>query len=210
MVKNRFKDIPLNRSDLEVEAFISSYLLREGFSPSQHEIARGLGRSRYPIQISIQKLIAHGRVTVLKNGKGLTSVAQVASQVPLPQVPLLGAVAAGRPIEAIERRESIEVPSWMMKPNAYYFVLRVQGESMIEDHIENGDLVLIRQSDSARNGDRVVALINNEATLKRFEKKNGRILLHPANAAMRPIEVGAHQEFRIAGIFSGILRKTDH
>jgi repressor LexA len=204
--RSKPKDVPLSPLDLQVEAFVHSFVLREGTSPSQREIARSVNRRLYSVQISLKKLIAHGRMEAsLKNGKGLlpTKSMNTASS-----VPLLGTVAAGRPIEAIEGREQIEVPSWMMKRGANYFVLRVQGQSMIDDHIENGDLVLIRQSQSAHNGDRVVALIDNEATLKRFKKKNGRVVLYPANSSMPPIQVETDQEFRIAGIFAGVLRKV--
>ena len=200
---------PLNKSDLEIESFILRHIVREGRSPSEREIAKGTKRSLAATQFSLKKLIAHGRVkTTLAGGKGLSPVAPV-GEAERSFVPLLGNVAAGRPIEAIEERESIEVPSWMMKPGANYFVLRVQGESMIEDQIQDGDLVLIRQSVTAKNGDQVVALINNEATLKRFEKVGERIRLHPANETLKPIDIGAHQEFRIAGIYSGVLRKAD-
>ncbi len=199
----------LNAFDLEVENFIASFLLREGLSPSQNQIAKALGKHLYSVQFSLKKLLQNGRVeSTLKNGKGLVVTAAESNPSTLVSLPLLGIVAAGRPIEAIEQRRTIEVPAWMMKPRATYFVLQVQGDSMIEDHIEDGDFILVRQTHSAQNGERVVAIIDQEATLKRFEKKKDRIWLHPANVNLSSMEIASHHDFRIAGIFSGVLRKA--
>ena len=206
-VSTKSKPVSLTAVDLAVENFLKSHAVREGFSPSHREIARALDRQLSSVQNSLAKLVRHGRIEPIGGKRrGLTPITPVTQTI---TIPLLGSVAAGQPIEAIEASESVEVPPWMLKPNTRYFVLRVRGRSMIDDHIDDGDLVLIRAAEVARNGERVVALINNEATLKRFESRGGRVFLHPANAAMTTIEVGAHQELRIAGILAGVLRKAD-
>lgn len=207
-VKKRVK-IPnsLTKFDLEVEHYIRSFLLRENVSPSQRNIAEHFEKSLSSIQFSLQKLIHLKRLE--KSNPNGRELIPLQPKSPAQNIPLLGRVAAGLPIEAIEQHETLEVPAWMMKANAQYFVLQVQGQSMIEDSIQNGDFVLIRQTQTANTGDTVVALINNEATLKRYEKKSGRIRLLPANSTMNPIEIEAHQELRIAGIFAGVLRKGE-
>jgi repressor LexA len=131
------------------------------------------------------------------------------------ELPLLGRVAAGRPIEAIESRDTVEVPSFMISRGAtgprghipQHFVLQVQGDSMIEEGILEGDYVVFRKQATANNGQTVVALINNEATIKKYFKRKDKIELHPANDAYKPIIVDHGEDFRIEGILAGVIRK---
>ena len=120
-------------------------------------------------------------------------------------IPMAGMVAAGFPIEPIEQSERIEVPASMLK-GGNTFALRVKGESMKDDGILPGDLVVVRKQDTARNGQTVVALVNREATIKTYFKKNTHIELHPANAAMQPIVVQPSDEFHIEGVLIGVIR----
>jgi len=104
------------------------------------------------------------------------------------KIPLVGAIAAGRPIEAIEEKETLAVPKNLLARSGEHFVLRVKGDSMINDGVFNGDKVIIRKQNEAENGDMVVALINQEeATLKRFFKEKDKIRLQPANPSFKPI-----------------------
>jgi repressor LexA len=121
------------------------------------------------------------------------------------EVPMAGIVAAGLPIEPIGQSESIEVPPSMLR-GGNTFALRVKGESMKDDGILPGDLIIVRKQATARNGQTVVAIINHEATVKVLHRKNGHIELHPANAAMEPIAVATTDEFRVEGIVIGLIR----
>lgn len=124
-------------------------------------------------------------------------------------LPLLGRVAAGRPIEAVQHEETIEVPPSMIKTGAH-FVLKVNGDSMIEQGILDGDFVVIKKQVTANNGQTVVALIDNGATIKKYICRSGSIELHPANSAYKPIIVGAESDFRIEGILVGVVRVLKH
>ncbi len=125
------------------------------------------------------------------------------------ELPLLGTIAAGSPIEAITEQESVFVPADMIGRRETY-VLRVRGSSMIGDGILDGDLVVVERRDHARNGETVVALINNqEVTLKRFYIEAGGVRLQPANPAMEPILL-KNGDFAIQGVMIGLLRKLRH
>lgn len=124
------------------------------------------------------------------------------------EIPMAGIVAAGLPIEPVSQSEMIEVPSSMLR-GGDTFALRVKGESMKEDGILSGDLVIVRKQATARNGQTVVAIVNQEATVKVFHRKERHIELHPANAAMTPIAVHAKDEFRIEGVVIGVIRHCD-
>jgi repressor LexA len=121
------------------------------------------------------------------------------------RLPMAGVIAAGSPIEPIAQTEFVEVPSGMIKGKDH-FVLKVKGDSMKEEGILPGDLVIVRKQAEARNGQAVVGLLNREATLKKYYRRNRRIELHPANAAMKPIVVRAGDDFQIQGIVTGIIR----
>jgi len=119
---------------------------------------------------------------------------------------LAGLITAGSPIEAVEQKESISVPAWMIDEKENSYLLKVKGESMIEDGIFDGDFVIVEKNPSPQNGDTVVALIDQEyATLKKFFKEKGRIRLQPANKTMEPIYVESN--LIIQGVVKGILRK---
>lgn len=123
-------------------------------------------------------------------------------------LPMLGLVAAGKPIEPVLQSESVEVPASMVR-KGQTFVLRVKGESMREDGILPGDLVVVQKQATARNGQTVVALVNREATIKKYYRKEHRIELHPANATMQPIVVGPEDEFAVEGLVVGVIRHCE-
>ena len=118
---------------------------------------------------------------------------------------MTGLVAAGSPIDPVLQSELIDVPPSMVR-GGETFALRVKGESMKEDGILPGDLVVVRRQETARNGQTVVALVNREATIKTYYKKDTHIELHPANAAMQPIMVQPSDEFHIEGVLIGVIR----
>ena len=121
------------------------------------------------------------------------------------EIPMAGMVAAGSPIEPVPQSELIDVPPSMLR-GGQTFALRVKGESMKDDGILPGDLVVVRKQETAKNGQCIVALVNNEATIKTYFKKDAHIELHPANAAMQPIIVRPSDTFYIEGILIGVIR----
>ncbi|MDF1536688.1 MAG: transcriptional repressor LexA [bacterium] len=183
--------------------FVIEHTEREGYAPSQQEIANALGyKSLGTVQNYLTRLEREGLVEKSWN-------ARRGIRVRLPegygyQLPLAGIVSAGKPIEAIETRDTIAVPPTMAREGN--FVLRVEGQSMIEDGILDGDYVVVRKQEYAERGQTVVAIMGNEATVKRFHRKGGRIELHPANSAMEPIIVQDDETFRIEGVVVGVIR----
>jgi repressor LexA len=188
--------------------FIQSYELKNGEVPTRQEIADALELSNVmSAQRAVQKLRDRGKLSYEeKSVRGLQLV-EVDSDDEIADLPMLGVVAAGRPIEAVERNEmSLKVPAYMIKAGYPHFALRVSGSSMIEDGIFDGDHVVVRQQAVAEEGETVVALLDGEATLKRFHRKGKQIELRPANSTMGPIVVGSHQHLRILGVYVGLIR----
>lgn len=154
------------------------------------------------------------RVTIARYEAGMRRIpgsVQVAieqfhqSTAPPLTIPLAGTVAAGSPIEPIEQSELVEIPPGMLKGGTV-FALRVKGDSMKDEGILPGDLVIVRKQVTAKNGQTVVALVNREATIKIYVKTNTHIELRPANVTMVPIVVKPSDEFRIEGVLIGVIR----
>ena len=121
-------------------------------------------------------------------------------------IPLLGYVTAGQPVDIPEEQETVTVPRHMVRKNSY--ALRVRGHSMIDDHIQDGDIIIVEKRETAENGESVVAMINGErVTLKRFYVEADGIRLQPANPSMEPIYL-RHEELQILGIVAGVIRIT--
>ncbi|MGE0615749.1 MAG: transcriptional repressor LexA [Bacteriovoracia bacterium] len=221
-------DAVLTPKQLKVLEFIEQFRAEKGYAPSQHEIAQHFGfQSLGTVQNYLVRLERQGAlqkswnarrgIQLLKTPPSTTHPAarqgssirhdsrDGSGTVP---IPLLGRVAAGRPIEAIETPESIEVPASMLRQGEH-FVLKVSGSSMIEDGILDGDFAVIKKQADAQNGQTVVALIGNEATIKRFYRMRDRVELHPANPAFKPIVVESmvESDFRIEGVLAGVIRK---
>ena len=137
-----------------------------------------------------------------KNGKRALSVLEMHID---NRLPLLGLIAAGYPLEVFENTEYMAVPPQYIKPENY--VLKVNGDSMINDQIQDGDFVIIKRVETANNGDTVVALVNNEATLKRYYKRKNGIELHPQNTEFDIIRVNSEDEFQINGIVLAVFRE---
>ena len=120
-------------------------------------------------------------------------------------IPLAGVVRAGKPVESFPQYEDAEVPSTMIGQGDHV-ALRVKGESMRDEGILPGDLIIMKKTETVRNGQTVVALVNHEATVKKYYKRKAHIELHPANADMEPILVRAADDFQIQGVMVGLLR----
>lgn len=194
----------LTRKQKEVYDYICAYIDEHGVSPTQAEIQDYFGfKSLGSVQDYIKYLINAG---VLKNDpnavRGLVPAEQAEPSV---DIPMLGNVAAGIPIEVIERTETIAVPKSMIRQGTH-FALTVKGQSMIEDGILEGDVIIVKKQATANNGDTVVATVDHEATVKRFQKKAKHIELIPANSSMKPIIV-KDEDFQIKGILVGLIRQ---
>lgn len=185
--------------------FIKDYSGRRGYAPSQWEIAKHFRlKSLGSIQDYLNALEAKGYLTKPWNGKRAIQLTDHGATAV--RIPLAGLVAAGNPIEAIEQSESLEVPASLLK-GGENFALKVTGESMIEEGIHDGDVVIVRKQETAKRGETAVAMVEGEATVKKFYPKRSCIELHPANAAMKPIVVTPDQEFKILGVVVGLIRK---
>lgn len=184
--------------------FIQQYIFLHGYSPSLREIARGIGISPNSISLvsrSIHALAAAGRLEFHK--KGYRNI-QVCGSSEL-SLPLIGRIAAGAPIEAIENRQVIDLGRIVRGED--HFALEVKGDSMVEEGILDGDLVICKRAEQAREGDIIVALIDEQdATLKRVSYRiRDRVTLIPANPALKPKAYLPHR-VRIQGVFVGLLR----
>ena len=198
----------LTHRQKEVYAFLKAYIERHGVAPTYEEIRRHFGfRSYNAVFKHLKQLEARGYLkSPWKNRKQAFSLKKpVQRSLSTTQLPLLGRVAAGEPIEALEDRDTEEVPESFLGTGEH-FALRVRGNSMIEDVIHDGDLILLRKQEDAENGQTVVALLDGEATVKRFYRKGSSVELHPANSQMKPLVVAA-KKVRVQGVVVGLIRK---
>ncbi|HKY62244.1 MAG TPA: transcriptional repressor LexA [bacterium] len=188
--------------------FVQTFLEDRGFAPSQREIAEHFGfRSLGTVQNYLKALEAKGYLAKAKHQSRALRLSEVTDiDQSAIAIPLLGRVAAGQPIEAIENRRTVEVPPALLR-GGENFALEVRGDSMIEEGIREGDLVVVRRQQHAENGQIVIAMLDGEATVKKFFWKNGEVELRPANAALKPIYVNSGQGFQILGLVVGLIRK---
>jgi len=189
---------------------IRDYRIQHGYSPTMQELADMMGVSKVTIFEHIEALEKKG---YLLRARNRARSFEVSPETKLPDeakpasFPLVGTIAAGQPIEAVENRETLDLGTLFTTKHGTY-VLRVKGSSMIDDHIADGDYVIIERRESARDGEVVVALLEDgQATLKRFFKEKGRVRLQPANATMQPIYVQGN--VKIQGVLIGVLRCFD-
>jgi repressor LexA len=203
----------ITRRQRQVYDFISDFVQKKSYSPSYDEIREGLGLSSLAT--------VHKHITNLEKKQLLTRDYNRSRSIDLLQpkgklkqsmsvntnlvLPLMGRIAAGQPIEAVENPETISLGDFVRSKDV--FVLEVRGDSMQDEHILSGDYVLVERTKTAHNGDIVVALVEGtDATLKRFYREGDNIRLQPSNAAMKPIIVPA-ASVQIQGRVIGVMRK---
>ena len=185
--------------------FIQNFTHDNNRPPTFVEIMGGLSiRSLGTINWYVNELEQEGVLQRMrgKNGKRALSLLE---QHINNRLPLLGLIAAGHPLEVFEDSEYMDVPPQYIKPENY--VLKVNGNSMIDDQIRDGDYVIVKKTETANKGDTVVALVNNEATLKRYYLGNKGIELHPQNPDFDIIHVKPADDFQINGIVLAVLRE---
>jgi repressor LexA len=205
----------LTRRQKDVLDFLASFIETHGYSPSYEEIASGLSLAslatvhKHVSALETKNYVRRGfnqSRSLEISSKYLTERRNHRSQPAAPEMPLLGRIAAGSPVEAIQGNERLTFGDFTGNPNT--FALEVRGDSMIEDHICSGDYVLVERVNEVRDGEIVVALVEGtEATLKRFYREpDGTIRLQPANSSMQPILVKP-AAVQVQGRVLAVLRK---
>ena len=200
----------LTEKQIRVLRFYRDFRKQHGISPTLQEAAEALGVSKITVYEHLNHLVKKGAAQRDRaKARSVAILFDPDAKHPTesdeqPQLPLCGTIAAGRPIEAIEDREQIPLTDLVPFSEDHY-LLRVIGKSMIDDHIDDGDIVVIQRRSTARNGDIVVAIVDGEdATLKRFYDEDGRIRLQPANASLSPTYP---QQVEIRGVVEGVVRR---
>jgi repressor LexA len=194
----------LTKRQREIYEYLKDHIRSQGYAPSIAEIGKQFDLSS---PATVHKHLVHlEEKGLIRKQQNLSRAIEVVPESGNAlSYPLLGEIAAGKPIEALDQREVIDLlPNGRDKD---VFVLRVKGNSMIEDHIQSGDYVIVEKRNVAENGETVVALIDNDrATLKRFYRENGRVRLQPAHPDIKPIFV-REGDFTIQGVVISVLRK---
>ncbi|KKT25819.1 MAG: Modification methylase BamHII [Parcubacteria group bacterium GW2011_GWA2_43_9b] len=196
----------ITKRQKQVLDFITDHQGRKGYAPSLDEIRKKLKLSSVSTaHFHVSKLRDLG---LLSKEKNKPRSIEAFGRETMIKIPLLGTIAAGQPIEAIQNKEMIAVPKSKISSSSEIYALRVVGSSMIDENINDGDVVLVRQQETAENGQKVVALIDNhEATLKKFYKERGHIRLQPANKNMEPLIFRNGRDVSIQGIVLDVIRE---
>ncbi|MBU4299428.1 transcriptional repressor LexA [Patescibacteria group bacterium] len=197
----------LTQKQKAVFDFVKTYLKDKEYAPSLEEIQKKFKlASVSTAHYYISKLKKAGYLEKLKNKARSISIPE---REPLVKIPLLGTIAAGEPIEVIRENEFISVSKTKLPKSGEIYALRVSGNSMIDENIRDGDVVLVKQQEVAENGQRVVALIDNyEATLKKFYRERGHIRLQPANKTLEPIIIRKDRDIKIQGIVVDVITES--
>lgn len=201
---NKFSTLaPVQRKTLD---FVRSYLSEKGFAPALKDICENIGvKSASTAHFHLERLEKKGFIKRGDDGR-FEIIDSPKIELGPTAVPLVGVIAAGRPIEAIENKTFIDVPPTMIDGKGEVYCLEVSGESMIDEHICDGDLVVIKKQDTANDGQIVVALLEDgSATLKKFRRlKSGKVMLIPANPKLQPMTL---DEVTVQGRVIGIIRE---
>jgi repressor LexA len=194
----------LTERQREIYDFIRSKIEGRGYGPTVREIGGAFDiKSPNGVMCHLNALVKKGLIT--RQDRSARAIQLVGHKLGSAGVPMLGTVAAGSPTQAVSQDERLEFADLFGHPNQY--ALKVRGKSMIEDHIEDGDYVIIKKQETAENGQRVVAMINGEVTLKKYYKKKDQVRLDPANASMEPIMVHPGDDIKILGVLNGVIRR---
>jgi repressor LexA len=199
--------LPLTKRQREILDYLQDFIQQHGYAPSLEEIGRRFGLSSLAtVHKHLTNLQEKGFIKRAWNRSRSVEMLPTNTNGRSVELPLLGYVAAGLPIEAIPSAETIAVPEDMVGRRDTY-VLRVRGNSMIDEQICDGDLVIVEDRKTAQNGETVVALLGgSDVTLKKLYRENGRIRLQPANPTMQPIFAEADQ-VQVQGVVVGVMRK---
>lgn len=198
-----------HKKQKQVLDFISSYHDKKNYAPSLEEICKKFKlASVSTAHFHVKKLQNLGFINKQNNKPRSISVYKNQQMV---KIPLIGTIAAGQPIEAIQNKEIIAVPKSKISHTGKFFALQVVGNSMIDENINNGDLILIKQQDTAENGQKIVALMDNyKVTLKKFYKEKNYIRLQPANKTIEPIIIKKDREFAIQGVVIDVIKNEEN
>jgi len=194
----------LTKKQNQIFEYIKKYIGKNGYSPSLEEIGHHFGLAKSTVHQHIGALEEKGYLNKIDHqARALEITAEN-----LVSIPLLGNIAAGQPIEVIEDKEMIAVPKSKIPASSEVYALRVVGNSMIDENINDGDIILVKHQNTADNGQKVVALLDsNETTLKKFYRENGHIRLQPANKNMEPIIIRRSKDISIQGIVLDVIRE---
>ena len=195
----------------EVYDFVAGFIEDRGFAPTMAEIGEELGlRSQATVHQLLSVLESEGLIRRVPHASRAIEIIEQSAPELTSEIPLLGTVAAGRPIEAVLSDETVAVPPDMIG-RGRTFALRVRGDSMIDEQIRDGDLIIVESCQTATNGQTVVALVNgSSATVKRFYKGRGLIRLEPANDDYDTIVIEEPDHVDIQGVVIGVIRKYRH
>jgi repressor LexA len=201
--------MPLTKRQKEILDFLEEFLREQGYPPSFEEIARHFGyTSLATVHEHLENLRQKGYIRKSYNASRSIELVPSGRDAAAVELPLLGRVAAGLPIEAIEDQETVTVPEDMISRGGQHYVLRVRGDSMIDEQIRDGDFVIVNSRNVAQNGEVVVALVHGDsATVKKFYREgDGRVRLQPANPTM-PAMFFPADDVAIQGVVVGVIRR---
>jgi repressor LexA len=194
----------LTERQREIYDFIREKIEARGYGPTVREIGQGFDiRSPNGVMCHLKALEKKGLIK--REGFSARAIQIVDHRPHSGGLPFLGLVAAGSPTQAVANEDRLQFNELFGGPNHY--VLQVRGQSMIDDHIKDGDYVVIRKRETAENGERVVAMIDGEVTLKRYYREKNHIRLEPCNKGMEPIIVNSNEDAKILGVLIGVMRK---
>lgn len=194
----------LTERQREIYDFIKEKIESRGYGPTVREIGAAFDiRSPNGVMCHLKALVKKGLIN--REDRSARAITLVDYRPGASGLPYVGRVAAGSPTLAIENAEWLAFNDLFGGKN--HFVLKVKGDSMIDDHIQDGDYVVIKKQENAHNGQRVVAMIDNEVTLKKFYKDRNRIRLEPSNGDFDPIVVRPGDDIKILGVLIGVLRR---
>lgn len=199
---------PLTKRQREILDYLQDFIQQHGYAPSLEEIGRHFGLSSLAtVHKHLTNLQEKGVITRHWNRSRSLELLTARPSARSVEVPLLGYVAAGMPIEAVSSPETMAIPEALLSSRRDTYVLRVRGDSMIDEQIRDGDWVVVEDRKQADNGDMVVALVDGQdVTLKKFYREPGRIRLQPANPTMAPIYVDP-DHVQVQGVVVGVMRK---
>jgi len=202
-----FATVTLTKRQKELVAYLRGYIAEHGYAPTLEEIGEHFSlTSLATVHKHLSNLEAKGVIRRTWNHSRAIELVEQPRRVEAVELPLLGRVAAGQPIEELEDRDSISVPEELIG-RGNTFVLRVAGDSMVDDGIWDGDYIVVEERSDADNGDTVVAIVDGDATVKRlYREGEDTIRLQPANERLEPILVAA-TDVQIRGVVVAVMRK---